>query len=210
MLGSSCSTHSYIASLMISRDQPKVDLAHLYCRQQHAVEIIQLVEVPAPSRRFASSPIDSGSSSSCYSSESESEYPADDEGVSDGTSYCSSDTSEEMYCEEEEISNSDETYDTRVTRVHAWRENFAKDMGLALSDTLPKNPTKRKTPDDEETGSHSSKRSRSHHADSAPALTTHICAACDTSFSTRQNLRQHGQAAQAHEACRVAVDYDFE
>jgi hypothetical protein len=42
------------------------------------------------------------------------------------------------------------------------------------------------------------------------ALTMHICAACDASFLTRQNLRQHGHAAQANEACRIAVEYDFE
>jgi hypothetical protein len=41
-----------------------------------------------------------------------------------------------MDSEEEEISNSDKTYDIRVTRVHAWRANFAKDMGLAPSGTF--------------------------------------------------------------------------
>jgi len=217
MLGSSGSTHSYIGSLMIdphTSDQPKVDLGHLYCRQQHAVEIIQLIEVPAPSRRFTSSPIDSRSSSSCYSSEPESEYTSDDEAEPVGPSYCSSDTPEQMDSEEEEISNSDKTYDIRVTRVHAWRANFAKDMGLA-PDILPMSSTKRKAPDeyeiDEQTGSYSSKRlSWSHSAHNASSLTTHICAACDESFPTRQNLQQHGQATQANDACRIAVEYNFE
>jgi len=219
MLGSSGSTCSYIGSLMIdphTSDQPKVDLGHLYCRQQHAVEIIQLIEVPAPSRRFPSSPIDSSSSSSCYSSESESEseYPPDEEAESIGSSYCSSDTPEQMDSEEEEISNPDETSDIRVTRVHTWRANFAKDMGLT-PDTLPMNPPKRKAPDeyeiDEETESQPSKRSSwSHPTHGVPALATHICAACDAFFPTRQNLQQHGQARQANDACRIAVEYNFE
>jgi hypothetical protein len=142
MLGSSGSAHSYFDSLMIdpnTGDQHKIDLGHLYCRQPYAVEIIQLVEVPAPARRFASSPIDSSSiassSSSCYSSESESEYSSDDDEVeSAGSSYCSSDSSEQINSEEEEVvSKPDETYDTRATRVHAWRASFAKDTGIASS-----------------------------------------------------------------------------
>jgi hypothetical protein len=123
---------AYISSLMHidPHSEPKV-LDHLYCRQPNAVEIIQLVEVPAPSQRFPSSPIDwSSSSSSYYSSESESQY---DDPQSVGTSYCSSDTPEEIDLEEEEISKPDETYDTRATRIHAWREKFAKDMGLTIS-----------------------------------------------------------------------------
>ncbi|KIM88237.1 hypothetical protein PILCRDRAFT_85490 [Piloderma croceum F 1598] len=218
MLGSSGSAHSYFDSLMIvpnTGDQHKpIDLAHLYCRQPYAVEIIQLVEVPAPARRFpiVSSSIAS-SSSSCYSSESESEYSSDDDdnAESAGSSYCSSDSSEQMNSEEEEeVSKPDETYDTRVTRVHAWRATFAKDMGI---DILPIQHTKRKIADDididEDDGSHSSKRSRPHHVRSTSALTTHTCAACDASFSTRQILRQHGEA-QTNEACRIAVEYDFE
>jgi hypothetical protein len=120
--------NSYFDSLMI-RDQHKFDLANLYCRQPYAVEIIQLVEVPPPARRF---PIDSSSiassSSSCYSSECESEYSSEAESA--GSSYCSSDSSEQMNSEEEEVSKPDETYGTRVTRVHAWRASFAKDMGI--------------------------------------------------------------------------------
>jgi len=145
MLGSSGSAHSYIDSLMIhsGSDQPKVDPGHLYCRQQYAVEIIQLIEVPAPSRRFASPAIDSSSvasssSSSYYSSESESEYLSDDddEAESVGPSYCSSDTPEQMDSDEEGVSIPDETYDVRVTRVHAWRESFTKDVGLIPSGTF--------------------------------------------------------------------------
>ena len=143
MLDSSGFAHSYIGSLMIDQrpgDQSKADLGHLYCRQQYAVEIIQLVEVPPPSRRFASSSVDpssgASSSSSWYSSESESDHTSDDEGTEFvGRSYCSSDTPEEMDSEDDVISHPDETYDTRVTRVHAWRDNFVKDMGSIPSGT---------------------------------------------------------------------------
>lgn len=203
-------------------DNTKLDLLdrHLYCRQQHAVEIIQLTEVPPPTPRFTSAHVDSSSTSSSYSCDSESDYPSDEDDDDDdsesdyGTSYCSSDTPEEMDDEEDVASTHDETYDTRVTRIHAWREKYAKDMGLTPPESLPVDSTKRKAPDEyeigEDTESRSSKRSRSNHAHSASTLTTHICAACDASFSTRQHLRQHGQAEHANEACRIAVDYDFE
>jgi len=111
-----------------SGDQPKV-AHHVYCRQQHAVEIIQLIEVPAPSQRFAPSRIGSSSSSSSYSCSTASEYSSHNDVVS---SYCSSDTPEETTFEEDEPSTPDATYDTRVTRIHAWRDKFARDMGFTL------------------------------------------------------------------------------
>lgn len=37
-----------------------------------------------------------------------------------------------------------------------------------------------------------------------------VCAACDTSFISTHDLRHHGEASQASEACRAAVEYDFE
>jgi hypothetical protein len=226
MLGPADAARPYISSpnlIMInapSGHQAKVDPSHLYLSRQSAVEIIQLIEVAPPSRRQPSPSVDSSSvassSSSCYSSLTEGEYPSDDESVC--SSYCSSDTPEQLVslrCDGEEVSKPDESYDTRVTRVHAWREKSAKDMGFLLSDTLPMSPAKRKALDDacvidSDSVSQSSKRSRLHHAQNASVLTMHLCAACDASFPTRQNLRQHGQAAQANEACRIAVEYDFE
>jgi hypothetical protein len=129
MFGSSGSTRSsYIMFDPHSGDQPKV-AHHVYCRQQHAVEIIQLIEVPAPSQRFAPSRIGSSSSSSSYSCSTASEYSSHNDVVS---SYCSSDTPEETTFEEDEPSTPDTTYDTRVTRIHAWRDKFARDMGFTL------------------------------------------------------------------------------
>lgn len=223
MFGPSDAAHPYISSpdlIMINArndHQAKVDPGHLYLPRQHAVEIIQLIEVAPPSRRQLSPPTDSSSmassSSSCYSSETESDYLSDEEPSC--SSYCSSDTPEQLAslrCDGEEVSEPDETYDIRATRVHAWREKSAKDMGILISDTPPMSPVKRKALEDgreidEDTVSQSSKRSRLHHV---PNASVHICAACDASFSTRQNLRLHGQAGQANEACRIAVEYDFE
>ncbi|TFK51955.1 hypothetical protein OE88DRAFT_1658683, partial [Heliocybe sulcata] len=38
----------------------------------------------------------------------------------------------------------------------------------------------------------------------------HACPACDAAFETSQSLRRHGRGPRADEACRVAVEYDFE
>ena len=51
------------------------------------------------------------------------------------------------------------------------------------------------------------KRPRSFHG-LLPTL--RLCTACDAAFPTRHDLRQHGAAPQAREACRAAVEYDFE
>lgn len=66
--------------------------------------------------------------------------------------------------------------------------------------------------------SHTSKRSRSQassissHSISSAELNMHPCPACDASFPTLQDLRQHGQrgSAQSSEACCIAVEYAFE
>lgn len=146
MLGPSDATRPYISSpdlIMINApndNQAKVDPGHLYLPRQHAVEIIQLIEVAPPSRRRLSPSTDSSSvassSSSCYSSETESEYLSDEEPSC--SSYCSSDTPEQLVslrCDGEEIFKPDETHDIRATRVHAWREKSAKDMGVSISGT---------------------------------------------------------------------------
>lgn len=143
MLGPSDAARPYINSpdlIMINASnhhQAKVDPGHLYLPQQHVVEIIQLIEVAPPSRRQLSLPTDSSSAassfSSYYSSETESDYLSDEEPSC--SSYCSSDTPEQLAslrCDREEKSEPDETYDVRATRVHAWREKSAKDMGILI------------------------------------------------------------------------------
>lgn len=65
--------------------------------------------------------------------------------------------------------------------------------------------------------SHTSKRSRSQSSQcegmsTCSSLGRLSCPACDASFDSRQDLRQHGYDARAgaNEACFVAVDYAFE
>lgn len=124
-----------------SIDKDKLDPSHLYLHQRHTVEIIQLTEVAAPSPSgFPSSPIDSGSvasSSSCYTTDTEPDYPTD-EVESACSSYCSSDvpeTKDSPRDEEEQAPKPDETYDIRAIRVRAWRASSASDMTFSPAGT---------------------------------------------------------------------------
>lgn len=126
---------------------PKADPTHLYVHQRHTVEIIQLTEVAAPApSRFPGSPVDSSSlassSSSCFSTdeESESEYPTDEEPESICSSYCSSDDPEPNAASLRDDADAskyrpDAAYDTRVTRVQAWRTRSASDMAFTVPGT---------------------------------------------------------------------------
>ncbi|KAI1796722.1 hypothetical protein LXA43DRAFT_1089805 [Ganoderma leucocontextum] len=94
---------------------------HLYLHQQPTVEIIQLIEVPPPPPRSHpyTSTIASSSfaSSSCDSSDNNSE---EDESVC--SSYCSSEEDPDA----DQAPTYDDTYKTRLHRVLAWRDGFAK------------------------------------------------------------------------------------
>ncbi|KAH8103923.1 hypothetical protein BXZ70DRAFT_672571 [Cristinia sonorae] len=215
----------------------------LYLRQQRTVEVIQLIEVEAPPPQqpasdFASSSASSSSSSCSSGSESAAsetcETSESEESESVCTSYCSSDE-EEM--KERKIMFYDDTYGTRLNRVLAWRDSFAKSMGIAdtssytpLSALQKRKVDYREDPfDDDSSSSHSSKRSRSHSPEPEPQqqhqllppprhmnpwthrrLSAHSCPACDESFTTRQHLQQHGQDTRLSDACRVAVEYGLE
>ena len=103
----------------MNKDHPP---SHLYVHQQRTVEVIQLIEVPPPPPRSHpyTSTLDSdsfASSSSCESSDDDSE---EDESVC--SSYCSS----EENLAPEQAPTYDDTYKTRLNRVLAWREGFAK------------------------------------------------------------------------------------
>lgn len=105
----------------------KFNATHLYY-QPHAVQIIQLVECSPPARilspeSFASS---SGSSSS-YCSEEESEC----------SSYCSSveplaENSSPAFVHDEPSPLS-ETYNIRMKRILAWREDFSSHLSTTMS-----------------------------------------------------------------------------
>ncbi|EMD38982.1 hypothetical protein CERSUDRAFT_93021 [Gelatoporia subvermispora B] len=181
----------------------------LYLHQQRTLEVIQLIEVPAPPR--VDPPSTFASSSTYTSSDSDSDS---DDNDSDCESYCSSDP-EELDAARESMP--DDTYKTRQNRVLAWRETFAKGVGATVS--IPHTfslapPLKRKADDnddydmDDDTTSHSSKRSRP--AWQQRSLSAHSCPACDESFSTRQSLQQHGRDSHLNNACRVAVEYGLE
>ncbi|KAI0731109.1 hypothetical protein C8Q76DRAFT_350020 [Earliella scabrosa] len=222
--------------------------SHLYLHQQRTVEVIQLIEVPPPPPRshpytstLASS---SFASSSCESSDDDSE---EDDSVC--SSYCSSEEDSDVG----QAPSYDDTYKTRLNRVLAWREGFAKAQAVDVDvDMLPgssrvpsgvPSPTlirdcpappsspvssspapslKRKADDDadlssdDDTSSQSSKRSRSlpPHERTLPfqprRLSAHSCSACDACFNTLQSLRQHGKESGPNDACREAVEYEFE
>ncbi|KAH9849853.1 hypothetical protein C2E23DRAFT_887834 [Lenzites betulinus] len=213
-------------------DHAKLPRPHLFLRQQHTVEVIQLVEVPAPPPRshissFASS---SFASSSDCSSTAESD---DDESVC--SSYCSSDDDDEhMDTDPTRAPAYDDTYHVRFTRVLAWREGFSK-AADAQDPLLPAPPPpspvssapssspsrKRKAESDissdffDDASSQSSKRSRSIPPPERPywqqrRLSAHACPACDAGFASLEGLQQHGSAALSNDACREAVQYGLE
>ncbi|RDB23835.1 hypothetical protein Hypma_008949 [Hypsizygus marmoreus] len=206
-------------------DDPKFSSGHVYFRQQHTVQIIQLVEGPPPPPRNITSVIaDSYASSSAYSSgysSSSSSTHEDDESAC--SSYCSSDMPPEQpdspLCGDESGAAlrpglSTETYSS-TKRILAWRENFSSQLSATSSEPALPTSLKRKfgLEDGDDDMSHSSKRSRSQASQGGTSILSlglHSCPACDASFMTRQSLRQHGRDAKANEACCVAVEYAFE
>ncbi|GLB43299.1 hypothetical protein LshimejAT787_1302000 [Lyophyllum shimeji] len=186
----------------------KYTSAHLYLRQPHALQIIQLVEGPPPPPRKITSVInDDYASSSAYSSS----YSSSSSSSSACSSYCSS-VDESDSPEESALELSTETY-SATKRILAWRENFSAHFGATASESSLSSTLKRKI-SLEEGEDTKSKRSRSlasqGGASSIASLGAHSCPACDASFMTRQSLRQHGRDAKANEACSVAVEYAFE
>ncbi|TFK39541.1 hypothetical protein BDQ12DRAFT_603704 [Crucibulum laeve] len=205
--------------------QDKVASSHLYLRQPHTVQIIQLVEGPPPPPRRMGSVIEdssASSSSSCDYSSEYSESAVSDEEESVCSSYCSSASPEEELEFPSKLDSSalsteaaSDTFNVRMKRILVWRENFDADLSATLSDSaFSSSPSlKRKInsdEDDEDNVSHSSKRSRSQSPASDSSLGALSCPACDASFFTHQSLRQHGRDGKANEACCVAVEYAFE
>jgi len=185
----------------------KVNPGHLFV-QPHTIQIIQLVEGPPPPRRI-SSVIESSSAGSS----SGSSYPStSDSEEDDCSSYCSSyATQPDPSQDREPVVWTDDTYSVRMKRIHVWRDDSIKAMSSSpesRSSSLKRKLNQNQTDDDPV--SHSRKRSRSRDAQSPSRLLGHSCTACDTPFSSRQSLRQHGRTPHVPEACRIAVEYDFE
>lgn len=204
----------------------KFNATHLDGKPQ-AVQIIQLVECSPPPRRIISE--------SLYSSSASSSYYSEEEEQSECSSYCSSLESEpEPEAEQpspELVYTAPSTYNLRMKRILAWRQDFSSHLSATLSnehDSSISHSLKRKMAAHDDVLSHTSKRSRSQSsraqaasncsssraeaASSCSSLGALSCPACDASFDTRQDLRQHGHDARvgANEACFVAVDYAFE
>lgn len=108
--------------------QDKFDDHLVYFQQQHTVQIIQLVEAPAPPQRTLGSAIDSSYGSSSSYSESSSLASEEEEDVV-CESYCSSDDQEAQ----DTRSCTPDTYSLRMKRILSWRENFSAHLSAALS-----------------------------------------------------------------------------
>lgn len=230
---------------MLDCDPLKPNTGHLYLCQPHTIQIIQLVEATPPPRCISSVIRSSSLASDSDSSDSNSSYPSTSDSDEDCTSYCSSIiTPDDSSHDREPIPWTDDTYSTRMKRVHAWRDAFVKATctlsGASIapaspppSDALPdarSTSLKRKSnphqTDDDTVRpfslarsrrplirpqvSHTSKRSRSRDGHSISRLTGHPCPACDTLFPSRSSLRKHGHSPDIPEACRIAVEYNFE
>lgn len=108
--------------------QDKFDDHRVYVQQQHTVQIIQLVEAPAPPQRNLGSAIDSSyCSSSSYSESSSLASEEEEEVVCE--SYCSSDDEEVQ----DTRSCPPDTYSLRMKRILSWRENFSAHLSATLS-----------------------------------------------------------------------------
>ena len=104
---------------------PKVATGPVYYRQH---EVIQLVEVSAPPPVPHPSTITTSSvpSSSAYTESCSEESEGDEEDESVVSSYCSSDEGDEAA-----RAYYDDSYNTRLKRVLAWRDGSAKVLGAA-------------------------------------------------------------------------------
>ncbi|TFK20241.1 hypothetical protein FA15DRAFT_682633 [Coprinopsis marcescibilis] len=199
-------------------DEHKCPTGHVFVRQPYSLQIIQLVEEPAPPPRklSAGSSIASDSASSYWSSDcSESAMEDEDEEEEQScSSYCSSDLAPEQP-PTERVQSSTDTYSLRLKRILAWREDFYAHADALLSESSLPSLKRKFQVDEDDNVSHSSKRSRSQASSqgesSVSSLGMHSCPACDAFFDTQQSLRQHGLDAKANnEACSAAVEYEFE
>ncbi|KAI6111621.1 hypothetical protein EV401DRAFT_1868293 [Pisolithus croceorrhizus] len=182
----------------------KVPSGHLYVREPHAIQIIQLVEAsPPPPRNISSS---------------------DEEECS---SYCSSVVTPDESCKDREPAPwADDTYSIRMKRVHLWRDavtkgtlspricpRFLTSFGFSdPSSPCSSSPLKRKLnshhDDDDNSSRYPSKPPKRSFTTSSPS--GYMCSACDMPFPSQPSLYQHARMPLASEACRAAVDYHFE
>ncbi|KAG8220777.1 hypothetical protein J3R82DRAFT_2209 [Butyriboletus roseoflavus] len=118
---------------MLDCDPRKPNTGHLYLRQPHTIQIIQLVEATPPPRPISS--VIQSTSVASSSSSSASSYPYTSDSDEDCSSYCSSMvTPDKSSHDRDPVPWTDDTYNTRMKRVHAWRDGFVKaTCGTSLS-----------------------------------------------------------------------------
>jgi hypothetical protein len=136
---------SISSSDVLINDSKFPSSSHLYLRQQHTVQIIQLVEGPPPSPRHIGSVINgsAASSSDCSTNDSTEDSESsddDDDEESVCSSYCSSDAPPEHPESPRDdestrlISGSpSQTYSLPWKRILDWRQNFSAPLSATLS-----------------------------------------------------------------------------
>lgn len=135
---------------LIHDDKDQFPGSQIFLRQQHTVQIIQLVEGPPPPPRRITSVIGDGQASSSSSYASSSEYSSssasdeEDNDVEDEESVCSSYCSSDLPPEHLSSPHWDdssaprldpysESHSIRMKRILAWRENFSTHLTGTLS-----------------------------------------------------------------------------
>lgn len=143
---------------MLNCDPLKQNTGHLYFCQPHTIQIIQLVEATPPPRCI--------SSSSSPASSSVSSYPSTSDSEEDCSSYCSSIiTPDDSSHSREPIPWTDDSYSTRMKRVHAWRDASVKaTCTFAGASVGPLSPSPSDAPSDTRPPS-LKRKSNPHHAD---------------------------------------------
>ena len=108
---------------------------HPYLCQHRTIEIIELVEVPAPTRReHISVPDTSSYASTSYCSDDESLEEDGDEEQDAAESYCSSEEEEEYMTgaiedSEKERAAAQATFQSRMRRIENWPDAYPKAVG---------------------------------------------------------------------------------
>ncbi|KAH9933445.1 uncharacterized protein B0H18DRAFT_983735 [Fomitopsis serialis] len=206
--------------------------------QQPSLGIIELIEVPPPPRPQHSLPASSFMSSSYASSSSSSSSSDETADETACSSYCSSDPEEEV--SRVSVPDDTYKTRLHRVLVWREKLVKALGAPSAAPPPTPSPQLKRKADDEEPESdddtvsvtacayvpresfspyvaqaSHSSKRSRSSASRSHArwpqrTASVHSCPACDASFTTRQSLQQHASEPSPNDACRAAVEYDFE
>ncbi|KAI0286023.1 hypothetical protein BGY98DRAFT_944596 [Russula aff. rugulosa BPL654] len=182
----------------------------------------------SPSRLSSSSYSDSDDSDSDDGSAYDSSSSSLSAGGGGGPSYCSS--AEEGSRSAPPVPPSldnrdpsvDDTYYTRQRRVSLWRDavyskntvvvTAAVRVLIILVPPRPASPSqKRKTPDGDLANCDSITSHTPPRKSTRSTPSSHSCPACDEDFSSPLSLRQHASTSRnPNEACRVAVEYEFE